>query len=53
MDAGDPNRPVLWPVTAVPPSVPGPHHEVLEPRDPSEQADEGGQGTGRAGQPHR
>ena len=53
MDAGDPDRPVLWPVTAVPPSVPGPRQEVLELRDPREQADEGGQGTGRARQPHR
>ena len=24
IDSGDPDRPVLWPVTAVPPSVPGP-----------------------------
>ena len=49
IDGGDPDRPVLWPVTAVPPSVPGPRQEVLEPQDPREQADEGGQGAGRVG----
>ena len=49
IDGGDPYRPILWPVTAVPPSVPGPRQEVLEPQDPGEQADEGGQGAGRVG----
>ena len=46
-DGGVPNRLVLWPVTAVPTSVPGPREKVLESQDPREQHHEGSQGAGR------
>ena len=49
LDGGEPDQPVLGPVPAVPPSVPGSRQEVLEAQDPGEQPHEGGQGPRYSG----